>query len=229
MKDIQQKKPSALEKIKLKFDGLKKREQNLLFITIPVTIVVVFFLLFIEPEFNKSTKLKKSVAHLETQLILSKQSNEELLKQAQIDPNATVRQQIESLEKRLLQLNTEFEGELNQLVSPSAMPVLLEQLFDKAESLSLIKMKSVEPQVLITNGINTEDDNRDQQPIFRHGIEITFEGSFFATRDFLSQAETLGWKLYWQDLSYEVGEYPNAETKMTLFTLSTSEAFIGVN
>jgi MSHA biogenesis protein MshJ len=237
-------KQSALGKFKEKFDGLKKREQNLLFVAIPLTIAAVFVLLLIEPEIKNAQRLEASVSRLESQLSLSNQSNEELMRQAQINPNTALSEQIASLEKRLSKLNAEFEGELSQLVSPSAMPVLLEQIFAQADSLSLINMKSVAPQVLITNGINrnqadekdgksnsdtAEGSNSNQQPIYRHGIEITFEGSFFATRDFLSQAEALGWKLYWQDLSYEVSEHPNAVTQMTLFTLSTSEAFIGVN
>ncbi|MFT6267467.1 MAG: MSHA biogenesis protein MshJ [Alphaproteobacteria bacterium] len=228
-------KQSPIKKRIAAFDGLKKREQNLLFLVTPLTIIAVFFLLLIEPEINTSQRLTDSVSKLENQLAMSRQSNNELLKQGQIDPNTTVSQQISSLQKRLVLLNAEFEGELNQLVSPQAMPVLLEQLFEGADNLSLINMKSVAPQVLMTNGTNSQrlDEKpsaaSEQQPIFRHGIEITFEGSFFATREFLSRAEGLGWKLYWQDLSYVVSEHPNAVTKMTLFTLSTSEAFIGVN
>lgn len=225
---------SLLAKGKIAFDKLEKREQNLLIILIPTTIIVVFFLLLIEPEFKKSGRLADSVARLESQLELSRQSNVELLQQAKIDPDIAVSKQIESLQKSLAKLNHEFEGELSQLVSPQAMPVLLEQIFTKANDLSLINMTSVAPQVLNSevNEQNNSTENQassNQQPIYRHGIEITFEGSFFATRDFLAQAEALGWKLYWQDLSYAVSEHPAAITKLTLFTLSTSEAFIGVN
>jgi len=230
----QQAKISAFAKGKIAFDKLKKREQHMLFLLVPTTIIVVSFLVLIEPEFNKSGRLEDSVAKLETQLRLSRESNNELIQQAQIDPNTKVSQQIESLHKKLAKLNHEFEGELSQLVSPQAMPVLLEQIFSKANDLSLINMKSVLPQVLNSKvseqGETIEDQAlTGQQPIYRHGIEITFEGSFFATRDFLVQAEALGWKLYWQDLSYAVSEHPSAVTKLTLFTLSTSEAFIGVN
>jgi MSHA biogenesis protein MshJ len=225
---------SLLAKGKIAFDKLEKREQNLLIVLVPTTIIVVFFLLLIEPEFNKSGRLADSVSRLESQLALSRQSNLELLQQAKIDPDIAVSQQIEGLQKSLAKLNHEFEGELSQLVSPQAMPVLLEQIFTKANDLSLINMTSVAPQVLNANANEQSNSSGNktqmsQQPIYRHGIEITFEGSFFATRDFLAQAETLGWKLYWQDLSYAVSDHPSAITKLTLFTLSTSEAFIGVN
>lgn len=217
------------------FDRLQPREQNLLFVIIPATIIAVFILLLLEPEIKKTQALDKSAVRLQSQLAMSRQSNEELIAQASIDPNDATREQIVNLRNRLNKLNAEFESELNQLISPQAMPVLLEQLFDQADNLTLNNMKSVAPQMLVTKNTESSDsgdvktNKPSQQAIYRHGIEISFEGSFFATREFLKQAESLGWKLYWQDLSYVVGEHPNALTTMTLFTLSTSEAFIGVN
>ena len=141
----QAKQLSPIEKGKVAFDALKKREQNLLFMLIPVTIIAVSFLLLIEPEYQKTNKLQESKARLESQLALVQRSNEELLQQSLIDPNTKISKQIEGLQKRLTKLNKEFEGELSQLVSPQAMPVLLEQLFTKANDLSLINMKSVAP------------------------------------------------------------------------------------
>jgi len=206
------------------FEKLKYSEQKLLFFCIPATILVIAFLLFIEPQFKSTQALDGKINSLNKQLVLAKMSSAELLEQASIDPNIEVRQQIASLESQLLTLNKAFDGELNQLVAPSAMPVLLEQLFNQAKGLALVKMESIAPVIIFG-----EQNNPEQLPIYQHGMRITFEGSFFATRDFLSSAENLEWKLYWQDLSYEVNEHPKATTTLSLFTLSTSEAFIGVN
>lgn len=226
------------------FDKLKKREQTLLFFGLPIAMCVAVFLLYIEPEIKKMSQLSTTLPSLKNQLEITRLSNNELLAQAEIDPNVHIGEQIDALKARLNGLNREFEGELSQLVSPKAMPVLLEQLFEQADDLKLLNMKSVPPEVLLVksssnakneNGEVLQDPNNfrsnvtnEESPIYRHGIEITFEGSFFATRDFLANAENLGWKLYWQDLSYSVGEHPLATTSLTLFTLSTSEAFIGV-
>ena len=245
MSNSQAKPVSLTGKMMVAFDGLQKREQNLLFFGVPITILVVVYLLFAEPEFKKMQRLNQSTASLDKQLVLAQQSKQELLSLAELDPNTEVKAQIDSLQRRLDQLSQEFEGELSQLVSPQAMPVLLEQLFFKAENLSVLTMKSIAPEkislnkagngnstnanAINTNAAGAQSNSPSAIPIFRHGIEITFEGSFFATRDFLAEAQNLGWKLYWQDLSYEVAEHPKAVTHLTLFTLSTSEAFIGVN
>ena len=237
MSDVNDKPLSATAKAMLAFDRLEFREQRLLFIGVPITILVVIFLLFVEPLLIKTERLQQSKQSIDSQYLLAKQSNQELMALAQQDPNKEINTQIDGLKRRLDQLNKDFEGELSQLVSPQAMPVLLEQLFYKAEDLALVSMTSLEPQQISLKqdkNPNAAESSQKQsasqeQLIFRHGIEISFEGSFFATRDFLSEAQNLGWKLYWQNLSYKVGEHPKAITHLTLFTLSTSEAFIGVN
>lgn len=215
--------PTLNAKFESAFENLKPREQVLLFVGIPATIIAVGFLLLIEPMLISTNALDDKMTRLNKQLDIAQQSSAELLIQASIDPNTEVKQQIISLEQQLAKLNTDFEGELNQLVAPQAMPVLLEQLFDKADGLALVSMRSIAPLVLFG-----EKEGGNEQVIYQHGIEITIEGSFFATRDFLASAENLQWKLYWQNLQYQVGQHPKATTTLSLFTLSTSEAFIGV-
>lgn len=214
---------SAIARMEIAFDKLKGREQKLLFFGIPATVLTVMFLLLIEPKIKVVSKLDSTINSLNKQLDLAKLSSAELSIKANVDPNTAIKQQIMGLEARLQKLNNLFDGELNQLVAPQAMPILLEQLFDKADNLALVSMKSIAPVALFG-----EQNKPNQQFIYQHGIQITFEGSFFATRDFLASAENLEWKLYWQDLAYQVNQHPQATTTLSLFTLSTSEAFIGV-
>lgn len=217
------------------FENLKKREQTMLMVLAPSTIIAVVVLVLIEPQLTEASKFNKRIGTLEQQIELTDLSTQELFEQANIDPNVALRQQIASLEKQLNELNERFEGEMSQLVSPQAMPGLLNELFSEAGDLEVLSMKSLSPTLVDLNKQSESDSNdapeepSEQQSIYRHGIEITFEGNFFATRDFLDSAENLSWKLYWQDLTYSVSEHPKAVTQLTVFTLSTSEAFIGVN
>jgi len=104
------------------------------------------------------------------------------------------------------------------------MPTLVENLFEQAQGLELLYMESIPP----TPVFSEEEDTGGIQ-LFRHGIQITFQGDYFSTRDFFADAETLQWQLYWKFLNYDVQSHPLVTTKMEVFTLSTSEAFIGVN
>ena len=207
---------NILDKFNKGFDSLLSREQKILFFGVPVTLIVVMYLLIIEPQIKQNSKLIQDRIKIEQQLELAQQSTRELIAQAEIAPDQSIKQQIDSVEKQLTKLDDEFNQQLGQLVSPQGMSSLLQDLFVKAERF--------EPtEIFSTN------DGLDNNNIYQHGIEITFTGDFFATRDFLVSAENIGWKLYWEGLTYQGETHPDATTTLSLFTLSTSEAFIGAN
>ena len=214
-------KVSMLGQLESRFDTLEAREQSLLFWGIPITIIVVVFLLFVEPLYLDIQKQQTKIKSLDRQIEMVQASFSELEREAQIDPNANIKLQIKALSARLEKLDADFDNELSQLVAPETMPSLLNQLFEQTEQLQVKSVSSMAPQLVFADDTNA-------MPIYKHGIEIVFEGGFFATRDFLFAAESLPYKLYWQNLSYEVQEHPKATTTLSLFTLSTSEAFISV-
>ena len=45
---------------------------------------------------------------------------------------------------------------------------------------------------------------------------------------YLKRLDELPWKIFWQELNYESGEYPNGNLKIKIYTLSTSREVLGV-
>ena len=117
---------------------------------------------------------------------------------------------------------------------PYAMPLVLEQLFANAKKLKLMSMSSIPPTNIFkddADSTNSENPitNAIGPELFKHGLKIRFEGSFFDTRDFLISVEQMGWKLHWQEIAFVVNGYPKAQVDIELFTLSRREAYINVN
>ncbi|WP_371193511.1 MSHA biogenesis protein MshJ [Glaciecola sp. SC05] len=217
-------KVSALTQILNKFDALAMREKRLIFVAVPSLIIFVMSLLLIEPTYLEIDNVKAKAATQKTQLSNLQTTSTELVTELGRDPDAIVKSQIAALQKQLAQIQASFDSELGHLVSPKAMPILLENLFEQAQGLELLSMESIPPTPIFT------DDNQSGDiQLFRQGIQITFQGDYFATRDFFADAEQLQWQLYWKFLNYDVHSHPLATTKLEVFTLSTSEAFIGVN
>ncbi len=212
---------SLFNRLLLAYENRNASEKRLIFWTVPGLILFIGAIAFIEPVYIEITDINKRVDRVETQKAAFADTKQELFNAALLDPDEQINADIEETEKRLASLKKIFDKELGQLVSPQAMPTLLSQLFEKAGSLRLQKMESIKPVPLFTQ-------NSAEQKLFQHGIRITFEGGYLDTRDFLAKAEALGWKLYWRYLEYQVDEHPNATTELEVFTLSTSEAFIGV-
>lgn len=206
-----------------KFEALAMREKKLIFIATPCLILFVMTLLFIEPAYKETQAAQSRMIAQQSQLDALKQTSDELMLQIRQDPDVYVKQQIDALQRQLNIITQSFDSELGQLVSPKAMPVLLENLFNKADGLTLLEMQSLAPMPVFKS-----ERSGKEAPLYRQGIRIRFQGDFFATQAFFADAETLRWKLYWKFLSYDVDTHPMAIIELEVFTLSTSEAFIGV-
>jgi MSHA biogenesis protein MshJ len=57
-------------------------------------------------------------------------------------------------------------------------------------------------------------------PLYAQGLTFVFTNNFVNTYAYLRALEDLKWMIFWDELQYVVGQYPNAEVKLTLHTVS---------
>jgi MSHA biogenesis protein MshJ len=103
---------------------------------------------------------------------------------------------------------------------------MLENVLVGSKGLKLIELQSITP-ISISLGQSQEGE----EPIaglYRHGVTLVFEGSYFDIQRYLEKLESLPWQFYWKKFDYLVGEYPTASVELEIYTLSTNKAFIGV-
>ena len=77
-------------------------------------------------------------------------------------------------------------------------------------------------------GTESEADVENDINLYRHGLMLSVQGSYFDIQNYLAKIEGLKWQFYWKRFNYVVADYPNALVEVELYTLSTSKAFIGV-
>lgn len=230
---------SKMANLEKKFDAISAREQKLLFYALPLAICFVFILGLIEPTFVQTIETRNDIRNLKVQLMTVSNGLQEVETELSVDPDIKTKNQIAAVEENVTALKKQFANELEQLVPPGAMPSVLEQLFAKATKLRLMEMRSLPPRNIFaetdTKATSQDADQVDVTPqnaaLYQHGLRITFEGSFFDTRDFLLSAEQMGWKLHWKEILFDVNDYdyPKAKVQIELFTLSMSEVYINVN
>ncbi|NVJ50395.1 MAG: hypothetical protein HWE13_04150 [Gammaproteobacteria bacterium] len=120
-----------------------------------------------------------------------------------------------------------------QLVSPSQMPDLLKNFFDKSKGLELIKLnkKPVKPAFTSdqlatkSNSIVYQEDKNIQ--FYRHDFTVKLSGGYFDLMKSLQELEKLNLKIYWESLNYQVMRYPNADITLTVYTYSYEKNWIG--
>jgi MSHA biogenesis protein MshJ len=219
-----------MDDLEAKFNTISVREQKLLFYAVPFVICIVFILGLLEPAVSQTIDIRKQITENKLRLVDIANSVDLVQSQLNLDPDLETTNQIAGVNQQILILEKLFADELEQLVPPYAMPLLLEQLFAKAKKLRLMSMSSIPPSNIFGSDkkINGSEDSIGPE-LFKHGLKIRFEGSYLDTRDFLISAEQMEWKLHWREIQFEVKEFPRAQVDIELFTLSRSEAYINVN
>jgi len=64
--------------------------------------------------------------------------------------------------------------------------------------------------------------------VYEHGLDVVFQGDYASTLSYLKKLEKLPWKFYWDEVTYEVLQYPKAQISVHIHTLSLEKGWIGV-
>ena len=206
-----------------KFAAISQREKVMVLSAGIVVIVLVLFTFLVEPTFKHNRFMATEISGLEIQINSLKQQKDVFAEALSEDPNAELNAVLTQLDKRQLELEQAFAAELQELVLPAQMPILIEQVFQQAKALELVEMSSLAPVNIFADNPEMED-----VALYQHGVKLVFSGRYFDVRNFLAQLERLTSQVYWRSMSYHVSEYPNAEVVIEVYTLSTERAFIGV-
>lgn len=227
-------------------NALNIRERSILFMVVLLVFVVVFYIALLEPSMKKRKILSEQLATAE-RTILQKEAEINGL-ETQLEGGIFAAQEARKarLQAELEELNSQLEKAVVALVPPKLMPSVLEKMLaeqDKLEFLG-IENKTVEPLLLATElesqqedrprrGVNRENRNRNQELIardglYKHAFVLRLRGGYRETVEYFKTLEGLPWRFYWDELVYEVDEYPNAVVTLEVHTVSTQREWIGV-
>ena len=126
------------------------------------------------------------------------------------------------LQRQLDDVNERLDDYASELIDPAEMARVLEGMLKEQSSLQLVRIRNLAPEALSASA-----DTR-TATFYKHGLEIEFEGSYFACLEYLQAIETLPWRFYWQVLDLEVIEYPTNRVRVEVSTLSLDKEWIGV-
>jgi MSHA biogenesis protein MshJ len=59
-------------------------------------------------------------------------------------------------------------------------------------------------------------------------MNLTLQGDYFSTLNYLKALENLPWRIHWDSIDYNVKAYPQAETRIQVYTLSFEQDWLGV-
>ena len=209
----------AFKSLQALLDKMNLRERLLVAGTAIVVLASVWYLGLMEP-LDKQTKNTRTEIEAVRQRI--KSINQSLEVQALQASSGAIgyREQFTLVQRRLEELNEKLGGYTAELIGPGEMARVLQGVLKEQSNLRLIRIQNLSPEPLSLSA--------DEEAVFyKHGLEIEFEGGYFAALEYLQQIEALPWRFYWQILELEVLEYPKNRIRFEVSTLSPHKEWIG--
>jgi len=215
---------------------LGQREKILLLLTGLIIIPGILEFFLIQPLRDAGNQWRQQTEAINQSMVSYSTQQNELLVQIEKDPAMDLERRIEGLEKSLGIAQKALLKYTDTLIAPQRMATVLENMLHQKGRLELVSLQNLPVAPLFQgqdSGVkDIRDDTAGQKSreafgLYRHGIQMVFRGNYMTTKDYLTHLEQLPWKFYWQSFNYEVQEYPTALVRLNIYTLSTSNWWMG--
>ena len=204
------------------------RERALLLAACAAVLFGLWELALMEPLREKQKAIDTNLREIEEQLRSSEVQGERILQAHSADPNQELRKLAETLGGQIEVLDARIHEHTVSLIPPKEMARFLEELLNERTKLRLIRLENLGPEPMLEVPLATAGAEGSSSGLFRHGIVIEFRGGYLDTLRYLRALEGLPWNFFWEDLEYQVQEYPEGKITIRAYTVSTDEVWAGV-
>jgi MSHA biogenesis protein MshJ len=217
-----------------RFEAFSLRERTLIAVAIAVVMFLLTDTLLLSPQKVKQEQIiaEMDSINLQTQALTDQiKVMSAALRGGEAEHIKARTREIESLLAKLQQQQKDLTVEF---IQPAQMAAMLRDMLHAENGLRLTRLQSLGAEPMFPPPeqgaeAGAEKVSRSHQPeIFKHGLRIVFEGDYFKTLKYLRALEAMPWRLYWDNVEYQVTKYPRASVAITVHTLSLHEGWIGV-
>lgn len=209
-----------------RFDAMSLRERVLILVTLVVALAFPTFTYLIEPAQQQTATLTSARLKLQTESAEAR-IDYELAKALKVkDPNEVLQQQIDAFKRQVEEQRQQQKARSAALVEPLEMIELLQQILQQHQGVRVLSLRKATP--IRIDIAQAEGDKDAALGLFRHDLELVLEGGFFEVQGFLQAVEQANRSLFWDSIDYQVGGYPSAQVRLLLYTLSSTQEWLGV-
>lgn len=230
-----------------RWQALAPREQWLAFAVALLLAAMAWLLLGHDPLAQRLKQLQGEQQAAQTRQLEARTAKAELQARAAADPDRARRQALLAAQAMRERLLAELERDTAVLLDPPRMQQVLQDLLQSRPGLRLLALESFSAPLELPAPLPVEGAQpaaagataKAEQPapplLYRHGMRVTLEGSYFELRDYLRAIEQQslapgGRRLFWERLDYQVGEAGPGQARIVLelYTLSREAGWVGV-
>lgn len=205
-----------------------KRERLLILITGLLLVLFLGWELALARVLSENEQLRNREAELNQTHQQWQRQHETLVQKLEKDPNKAMLERLGQRQERLSNLDRELAEATDRLISPEAMVSLLRRMLATQQGLELVRLDLMDPVPVYSQTDDGGEDDAREPLLYAHDVELTVSGRYLELLGYLERLESLDQRLGWSELLYQVSEFPNAEARVRVRTLSLSAAGLGV-
>ncbi len=207
-----------------RFDAQTPRERALIAISLLVAITFVWWAYYFDPKTVEIKSRQTENTRLQTEIDNTRVVLADIRRRINEGVHGQQQAQLEKLRSELQQLEDSLRVTTIELVDPEKMFQLMNQLLYRDSNLRLLALRRRE----VRPAFEIDEAEDEEAGIYRHVLEIEFEGSYLDILAYVQALEGLDWKLLWDEIEIASGEYPRASVKIAVSTLSTRREWVGI-
>lgn len=213
-----------------RIDSRNLRERAQIFAAVAAVMIFLFNSLVLDAQMAHEKRLSQQVVRERTDLAALQAEIQRLAAEQPADPDAENKARLQSLQAELAKADDATRALQDRLVSPDKMVSLLEGLLSRNGKLRLVSLKTLPASGLNDIVVSASDEKRDAavEGLYRHGVEITVQGTYFDIMNYLVQLEAMPWQLYWGKARLHVDEHPTSTLTLELYTLSLEKKWLNI-
>lgn len=207
-----------------KINALSMRERLLILTSVVAVLFFLWWHFYAQSLSVKTKNLKNQNITLEQEIKTLQLTTQAIDQRIKVGVNEAKNKQLESLKDELSRVNLLLKQKTLELIEPDEMFQLMQQLIfaDSKLKLTGLKRKQVKP------AFSVEEKDSDQPEIYRHVMQVKFEGSYQNVLSYIDRMEDIEWKLIWDSITLKTADYPVIEVEIDISTLSDNEHWVGL-
>lgn len=223
-----------------KIDALSVRERALGFAAAVVLCVYVVFALAIEPV-QRSQRARLAQIEQQKAQIAALEARRHAPEAGSIDPDAANRARGAALQRQIDELDETLKTMHRDLVAAERMTPLLREMLAGESGLQLVALRTLPAEALVKHATRPAATSGDasataqrakpavtEANVFKHGVEITLQGSYANLHDYLARLEQAPWRMFWWRSRLVADEQARLTMTITIYTLSLDKAWLQV-
>ena len=203
-------------------DGLTLRERAIVLAAILLAVYFIFETFVMQPIGVSQKSVNNGILQTNKEVAALNVQMQKLLAASPENQRQKDRLEVQRLKQELAGIDKELQAVTASLVGPQQMAILLQKVLAQTNGLRLGKVTSLGSSPLLLEehtgaqpgGKNaTRAGKKDLSDstvgtVYKHGLQIEFNGDFFATLDYLRKLEQLEWNFFWDNIKFQVKDYP---------------------